>query len=93
MFRLSWKRSFGGKPQSGYPSLVNIDQKRDKDFVDKLVVSGKGMMPGLPYISDEQRRAVIAFLFNEEKKEVKTTAITNGKPFLPYINMQDIINF
>ncbi len=73
-----------GKPQSGYPSLVNIDQKRDKDFVDKLVVSGKGMMPGLPYISDEQRRAVIAFLFNEEKKEVKTTAITNGKPFLPY---------
>jgi quinoprotein glucose dehydrogenase len=73
-----------GNPQSDYPSLLNVRQKHNKDDIDKLIVSGKGRMPGLPYVSKEQREGIIAFLFNEEKKEVTATTEVKGKNFVPY---------
>ncbi|HEY6503408.1 MAG TPA: pyrroloquinoline quinone-dependent dehydrogenase [Chitinophagaceae bacterium] len=77
-------KDLSGNVQSGYPSLLNIAQKKSKDDIDKLVISGKGMMPGMPHIPEEQRKAITAFLFNEEKKEVISSVAINSKPVLPY---------
>ncbi|GAB4010104.1 hypothetical protein GCM10028808_20240 [Spirosoma migulaei] len=76
-----------GNPSSGYPSLVNISQRRDRAYVSKLITSGKGMMPGFSVITTEQKEALLAFLFNDEKVEtVATTSGTTAKPgpYVPY---------
>lgn len=59
-----------GNTESGYPSLVNISSKYDKKAIINLINSGKGMMPGFGFVSKEEKDALTAFLFNEEKKEV-----------------------
>ncbi|GHB56545.1 outer membrane protein assembly factor BamB family protein [Persicitalea jodogahamensis] len=58
-----------GNPASGYPSLVDVSTRRDHAFVNTIVKNGKGMMPGFSYLKDDERRALLAYLFNEEKKE------------------------
>jgi quinoprotein glucose dehydrogenase len=75
-----------GNIASGYPSLVKIGQKRDKAFVAKIIAAGKGIMPGFPMLTADEKQAIVQFLFNEEKKEVAGTPIktTSNIPPLPY---------
>ncbi len=63
-----------GNAQSGYPSLINVGQRRDKAYVSQLIASGKGMMPGFPTLSEAERKAIVAFLFGEAKQEVGAVA-------------------
>ncbi len=58
-----------GNPQSGYPSLVNIAQKRKKEDVSKLIANGKGMMPGFPQLKGNDQTALLQLLYGEAKKE------------------------
>jgi quinoprotein glucose dehydrogenase len=75
-----------GNAASGYPNLVNIGQKRDKSFVAKIIANGKGMMPGFPMLTADEKQAIVQFLFNEEKKEATGAApkIASNIPQLPY---------
>ncbi|UHG92947.1 PQQ-binding-like beta-propeller repeat protein [Spirosoma oryzicola] len=75
-----------GNARSGYPSLVDIGQRRDRPYVMQIVSNGKGMMPGFTALSADDKQALIAFLFGEEKQEVGSAA-TMAKikePYLPY---------
>ena len=76
-----------GNARSGYPSLVDIGQRRDRPYVSNIVQHGKGMMPGFTAISATDRQALLAFLFGDEKQEVagKSPYSTKAKePYLPY---------
>jgi quinoprotein glucose dehydrogenase len=73
-----------GSVQSGYPSLVNIEQRRDMNYVHNLLGSGKGMMPGFPQLPEQSKKAVIAYLFGQEKKEASAMVTTVHQPVLPY---------
>jgi quinoprotein glucose dehydrogenase len=44
------------------------------------------MMPGFTTLTADEKQALVAFLFGEEKKEVSASAITNKQPSLPYRN-------
>ena len=57
-----------GNPQSGYPSLVNISERRDVAFVHGIISQGKGMMTGFPQISKEEKDVLVDFLLGKEKK-------------------------
>lgn len=57
-----------GNPKSGYPSLVDVGTRRDRAFVHTIVSNGKGMMPAFGYLKEGEREALLAFLFNDEKK-------------------------
>lgn len=57
-----------GNPQSGYPSLVNISERRDVAFVHRIISQGKGMMTGFPQISKEDKDVLVDFLLGKEKK-------------------------
>lgn len=59
-----------GNPASGYPSLVNIASRRNRESVANLVAHGKGMMPAFPKFTDEQKKSLIAFLFQDEEAAV-----------------------
>lgn len=71
-----------GNAKSGYPSLVDIGQRRNYEFVSTIISGGKGMMPGFTVLSKEEKNALVAFLFGEEKTEAVT--VTSKKTYLPY---------
>ena len=57
-----------GNVKSGFPSLVDIGNRRDKNYVAQITVTGKGMMPGFPTLSAAEKGALVSFLFGDEKK-------------------------
>ncbi|QJW89254.1 PQQ-binding-like beta-propeller repeat protein [Spirosoma taeanense] len=74
-----------GNTASGYPSLVNISQRRERDYVTDLISHGKGMMPGFTQLSADDKRALVAFLFGDEKQEVTAAASAASKtPYVPF---------
>ena len=73
-----------GNPASGYPSLVGIGQRRDRPYVLELIGHGRGMMPGFTQLSADQKRALVAFLFGDEKQEVTASASADKNPYVPF---------
>ena len=65
------------------PSLIDIDQRRDKAFVHEMIENGKGMMPGFPMLNTTEKAALVAYLYGEEKKEASGEE-TEVKQVLPY---------
>ncbi|MFZ9046619.1 MAG: PQQ-binding-like beta-propeller repeat protein [Cyclobacteriaceae bacterium] len=72
-----------GNTVSNYPSLLNIPNSRDREFVDNIIKNGKGMMPGFTTLSTSEVQAIIAFLYGEEKQEALTIH-SEGAMWLPY---------
>ena len=67
---------------SGFPSLIDIDKKRSKHQILEIITDGKGMMTGLPYLSEEQKEAIVTYLLEPDKKEV--TAPSDQRLSEPY---------
>lgn len=57
-----------GHPESEYPSLVDIFNRKAYDDVSQLISSGKGMMPAFPSISPSEKAALLAFLDEGDSK-------------------------
>ena len=73
-----------GNIRSGYPSLVNIEARRDRAYVTQTISNGKGMMPGFTTLTADQKQVLVAFLFGEEKKEVSAASVGPRQPYVPY---------
>lgn len=73
-----------GNAKSGYPSLVDIGLRRDRAYVNQLITSGKGMMPGFTMLSAEEKQSLVAFLFGDEKVEATSAVPESRKTYLPY---------
>jgi quinoprotein glucose dehydrogenase len=58
-----------GNPKSNYPSLLGIEKKYDKAYINRIISTGKGMMPGFTAISANDKQAIVSFLLGEEKKK------------------------
>jgi quinoprotein glucose dehydrogenase len=56
-----------GNPASGYPSLVDIGSRRKREATSNIISHGKGMMPAFPKLTEEQKKSLVAFLFNDER--------------------------
>jgi quinoprotein glucose dehydrogenase len=63
----------GNPPE--YPSLVDLEARMSKGEVSEILDTGSGMMPPASNLSDEEKDAVIAFLFGDEQDQPIT-----GKP-------------
>ena len=58
-----------GNPASGFPSLVDINSRREKQHVANVITKGKGMMPAFSKLSDKEKDGLVAFLFGEENSQ------------------------
>lgn len=58
-----------GNPGSGYPPLLDMGGRLSRDYVSNIITKGKGMMPAFPMFSDKEKKALVAFLFGDEKEE------------------------
>ncbi|TLF46525.1 c-type cytochrome [Maribacter aurantiacus] len=57
-----------GYAASGFPSLLDLQLRKNKNEVAEIITNGKGMMTGFPQLSKEEMEALLAFLFDEEIK-------------------------
>lgn len=71
-----------GSHDESIPSLLKINKKIKEAAVEKILETGRGMMPSFSHISAEQRKAITGFLF--DKKTGPKVAVTNMPNQLPY---------
>ena len=55
------------------PSLVDVRDRLSKDQILELMQTGRGQMPSFATFSELEKRAVLAFLFNEGRDEMLET--------------------
>lgn len=75
-----------GNPGSGFPSLLNIANRRSRDQVSNIITRGKGMMPAFVKFSEKERKALVGFLFGDEKEEPGLAK----EPGLKYVAKKEI---
>ena len=70
-----------GMEASGFPSLIDVKLRKNRNEILENLNKGKGMMPAFPQISPEEKNAVIDYLFlTEDKTEItgKNHNLTEG---------------
>ncbi|HEX7016479.1 MAG TPA: PQQ-binding-like beta-propeller repeat protein [Cyclobacteriaceae bacterium] len=55
-----------GSVASGFPSLLNPEERLTRDAVSQIISHGKGRMGGFPRITDAQKADIVAFLFGDK---------------------------
>ncbi|NNE78447.1 MAG: PQQ-binding-like beta-propeller repeat protein, partial [Pricia sp.] len=74
-----------GLTASGVPSLVDIELRKSRDEIAQTITKGKGMMTGFPQLTNDEKNALIRFLFNQEiKHNIAEESETKELYQLPY---------
>ena len=76
-----------GNPNSGYPSLINIESRMDQETIRSVITNGKGMMPPFPKFSQEEINALLAYVYGNENKSVtneESMTISDEVEKIPY---------
>ncbi len=55
-----------GLAASGFPALVDLQLRQDKDETAEIIAQGQGMMTGFPQIPSAEKEALLRFLYHEE---------------------------
>ncbi len=83
-----------GNSASGFPSLVNLASRFQKEHVTKVISSGKGMMPAFKKLSEKELNNLVAFLYGENAKaEDKEEAVAEVKAPKPRFNFSGFTKF
>lgn len=79
-----------GDQQKIYPALTNLKSRKSKEDVLQATVNGKGAMPSFGYLSEKEKKDLLAFLF--EEKNVKAAnrrgeqQIQQEAPVVPFVS-------
>jgi quinoprotein glucose dehydrogenase len=70
-----------GNPASGFPSLVDLNNKFQREHVLSVITSGKGRMPAFKSLTETEKKLLVAFLYGDqiELKEDKQEVIQEKK--------------
>jgi quinoprotein glucose dehydrogenase len=60
-----------------FPSLVNLPKKMPREQADAIIAGGKALMPAFPALSAQERRELLAYLYNDTPS---TTTAAGGDP-------------
>jgi quinoprotein glucose dehydrogenase len=75
-----------GNAASGFPSLVNLKNRQEREHVLNVISKGKGMMPAFTQLTEAEKNVLLAFLFEEQEPEMPEPgqAAEKKKPLSPY---------
>ena len=68
-----------GIAASGFPSLIDLQLRKEKTEVTQIIKNGKGMMTGFPQLKGEEMQALLRFLYNEEVKHTVASETTESE--------------
>lgn len=74
------KPDMSGIPASGFPSLKNLNNKYSRSEVLNIVEKGKGMMPGFPQISKEDKAMLLDYLLEVKQDKIEVVTKTKDNP-------------
>lgn len=71
-----------GLVASGYPSLLDLQLRKEKEEVAAIIVQGKGMMTGFPQLKKEEKEALLSFLWGQEVQPngIEKEGIATNRP-------------
>jgi quinoprotein glucose dehydrogenase len=55
-----------GNAASGFPSLIDIGNRLQREHVLQVITSGKGMMPAFKSLTEQERKNLVAFLYGDK---------------------------
>jgi quinoprotein glucose dehydrogenase len=55
-----------GNAASGFPSLVNLNNRLERDHVLSVITKGKGMMPAFQRLTEKERKDLVTFLYGDK---------------------------
>jgi quinoprotein glucose dehydrogenase len=67
-----------------FPSLQNLSKHRSEKQVSDILTTGKGQMPAFPNLSEENKQALIAFLFDQKNVKANhhnSMPVSDGKKY------------
>jgi len=79
------------------PSLDEIGNRRTEGEIDMMMKSGNGRMPAFPYLSDDNRKAIIRYLLDKEiippkvagqPNKTNTPISTSDFPYVPEYSLK-----
>jgi mono/diheme cytochrome c family protein len=62
-----------------YPSLVNINERMTKEQVSRQIDNGKGLMPPFAHLSQNEKEALVSFLYNERIESIEGSLSNMGE--------------
>ena len=68
-----------GNAASGFPSLVNMNDRFERDHVLTVIIKGKGMMPGFQRLSEKEKNDLMAFLYGDETPPAGNPGVAEQK--------------
>ena len=71
-----------GATQQNAPALINLAERVPRDEAKKIIEHGRGWMPSFGYLSDEQKQALLRYLYDEETAGVAQTTKRNGEEII-----------
>lgn len=71
------QKDFSGIPESGYPSIKDVNLRMNPSEIASVITRGKGRMAGLPFLTSEQINQITDFISGKENKE-KSSDIVDG---------------
>lgn len=63
-----------GIPLAGFPSLIELGQRRSREEVKKIIVGGFGRMPAFDRLTETQRETIIGYVLGED------STLGSGRP-------------
>jgi len=77
-------KSLEGNAQSGYPSLVNIDERLELKEILNIIDKGKGMMPGFNHLEDLEINSIMNYLNGIKSDTIGSSELYAGSLSVPY---------
>lgn len=71
-----------GNPASGFPSLLDMNNRYRRDHVLNVIGTGKGMMPAFKKLNEQEKKLLVAFLYGDKvtpKEDKKEPGLENAK--------------
>lgn len=68
-----------GNAASGFPSLVNLNDRLERDHVLNVIAKGKGMMPAFQRLTEKERKDLLAFLYGDQATPVSSSNVVDKK--------------
>ena len=59
---------FGGEGASGFPSLLDLKDRKTKEETEAVIRNGGGRMPSFPNLNDGEVNALVAYLYGEKEE-------------------------
>lgn len=57
-----------GNASSGYPSLVDVNNRFERNHVVDVITKGKGRMPGNQRLTEREKKDLVAYLYGDKTK-------------------------